>query len=153
MLKNCLIVALGFGIVVLALSFTNMGNAIAQVIQQVRVVNLPTQAVPTIAQGTTNVAGNVGINGTVTLAPETKVEVTKLPPQSHFAINQHFTIALLPLAGGSPMLPVSSGGLLDCTVRQIDGVWIKCELPNPHPGVGTPPSVFVNTILIVASDR
>jgi len=133
-LKNYLIAALGFAVVMLTLSFVNIDHAIAQIIQRVRVVNTAAEPVPTVAQGTTNIAGNVGITGTP------NVNVVNL--KSHFVVNTHYNLA-----------PVATAVSIDCVVRQIDGFWIKCELPNPHPGVQPPPFIFVNSNLIVTSDK
>ena len=65
-LRNYLLLAVGMGTLTFVMGVTNADWAYAQAskIASVLVVNTPDQPVPTIAQGTTNIAGNVGISGT-----------------------------------------------------------------------------------------
>lgn len=96
-----------------------------------------------------NGAWNVGIIGTPTikLAPGTTVSVSNLPtgsnsPASHFVLGGRYKLTLVP-----PQVDV-----LNCTVRQADGVWIKCELPGVNP-INPPPTLWVNANLIMSSDK
>jgi hypothetical protein len=76
--KHYLFTALGFvtlvGVLVL-LDATTGSSAPPASTSNVNVVNTTGNPVPTIAQGTTSVSGNVGINGSVNLAPGTNVGI------------------------------------------------------------------------------
>ena len=77
-LKNHLITGIGLTVVVVALILASapIGNS-APSDKDVRVINTTLEPVPTAAQGTTTIAGNVGITGTptVTLAPGANVGI------------------------------------------------------------------------------
>ena len=80
-LPKILLLALGFGLIAVAVGFlTSTPAPAAPTSVPVTVVNTPSTPVPTAAQGTTAISGNVGISGTpnVSLVPGTKVNVANV---------------------------------------------------------------------------
>ena len=83
-LKNYLWVTAGLLMLILALDATHVGRVAAEALKDVKdvvIVNTTTHPVPTSAQGTTAVSGNVNISNipTVNLAPATTVGITGTP--------------------------------------------------------------------------
>jgi hypothetical protein len=80
-LKNGLWITAGLLIVALAFGGTHVGQAAAQALKDVVIVNTASQPVPTAAQGTTAVSGTVSISNapTVNLASGTAVGIAGTP--------------------------------------------------------------------------
>ena len=77
-----LLLMFGFSLLVAELGFLSSTPApAAPNSARVTVVNTASQPVPTVAQGTTAISGNVGISGTpsVSLVPGTKINVANVP--------------------------------------------------------------------------
>lgn len=99
--KNYLLVAVTAAAATLALMFSDAGQVAAQTVktQFVKIINTADEPVPTAAQGTTNIAGTVGISGTP------NVNVANMP-----------TVALAP---GSSIL-VDNNSMNAIPVRDVD---------------------------------
>lgn len=89
----------------------------------VRVVNKPSEPVP--------VTGNVAISGT----PTVQIANSQFfSPAIPFAVNQRVKLTLSSLSG-----------VVDCTVQEIRGEWIRC------PGnISTTPVTWINTGQVIA---
>ena len=121
--KKLFLITFAFSAVVLAISLNSAGNALAQAVTLVKVVNKPNEPIPVAS-------------------------LPKSPLLVH--VNNFPEVATLFSVGTGYQLQLSSGPQT-CNVREIRGVWLKCRWADPLTAAGYREN-WVNSLNIVTSN-
>lgn len=152
--KNLVLVTLAFSAIVLAISLNSAGHAIAQAVNDVRVVNRANQPVqarivnvpadPVIARIVNATADPVITKTGIINGPNHPIPIVGSVEISNFPQSNTMTSRFV--VGTTYNLTPVLGSGINCTVRGSQGSWLKCELAGAQ-------TLWVNATNIISSDK